>query len=74
VNRREAGLQLKPHPSYPDLIGTVLHYKAKLFILPHQLFNIAELFVVADLLVQKLIKDLQFGLPLLRRGSEGEVL
>ena len=74
ANRREAGLQVKPHPSYPDLIGTVLHYKTKLFVLPHQLLNIVEHFIVDDLLVQKLIKDLQFGLPLLRRGNEGEVL
>jgi hypothetical protein len=76
ANGKEAGLQIKPHPSYSfsQGEGTVLHYKTKLFILPHQLLNIAEQFIIADLLVQKLIKDLQFGLPLLWRGNEGEVL
>jgi len=36
--------------------------------------NNAEQRLIADLLVQKLIKDLQAGLPLQRRGNEGEVI
>jgi len=55
--------------SYRDGEGAVLHCKARLLVLPHQLSNIADHRIVDDLLVLMLIEDLLPGLssPLERR-------